>query len=285
MISLIEPLPAGRAVRLFLSPPPGAWTWKVLRRASDTITGPTDAGAILVADWGRYEAIVDSDGLVNGTAAFYAVFYRDQAGDALADPRARTRSVTPAYTARDTAPDFLPLIRQRVEVALDAAIADGRLAHPRGRIPIVTAPSVKRDETPLPIVSVHLDADRPAERSIGDHVLDAELEAMGWDESEGWLSEVTVNIVAVALNPDQRNALGRALKHAVIINKDIWHANGLMRPAVILSHTEAQPEGANTALYIAAATFTFLIASTSTATRSEVVDTIATPAVIEESFP
>jgi hypothetical protein len=273
-------------VRLFVSPPPGAATWTVLRRASDTITGPNDAGAIVAAPWGRFEAVIDTDGLVNGTPAYYAVFYRDAAGAPLADPRARTRSVTPAATARDTSTDYMPLIRGRMQIALDNAVADGRLSHHRGRIPIVTAPSLKRDEMPLPIVSVHLDSDRPAERAVGDHLLDLELAEAGWDESEGWLSEVSLNVVGVCLNPDQRNALGRVLKHAILANRDIWHAHGIMRPAVNLTHTEMQPEASNAPLYIVAATFTFIVTSATTAARGEVEDAIATVNVIpEESRP
>lgn len=274
MFALIEPMPAGNAVRIILSPPSGAAEWKVLRRASDSITGPDDAGAVLVADWGRYEGIIDDDGLVNGTAAYYRVFYRDAAGAPIL-PHGPAQSVTPAATARDTSPSPLRILRRRLELGLAAAVAEGRLTPRSGKVPIVVAPMVDPGKISFPIVSIHLDRDAPAERAVAEFLFE-DATADGFDDTHGYLSEVSINVVAVSLNPDERLTLGEVLKHIVLSNHPVFLAHGLMRPSASLAHSEMAPDQNATPLYVAALTFTCLAPSQFTAAAPVITDATAT---------
>ena len=48
MISMLQPLIAGNAIRVFIEPITGAKYWRVLKKASDTFSGHDDQSAVLV---------------------------------------------------------------------------------------------------------------------------------------------------------------------------------------------------------------------------------------------
>lgn len=275
MFALIEALPAGNAVRLILAPPANAAAWKVLRRVAAAPTGPTDPDGVLVADWSQAEAWLDDEGLTNGIPVHYRVFYRDAAGAPLL-PHHPASTVTPAATARDTSASPLRLIRRRIEAGLAVAVTAGVLRPSSGRVPILLAPMADPNKISLPIVSVHLESDRPLERGLADHILSEDLGAAGWDDTTGWLSEVQINIVGVSLNPDERITLGEVLKHIVMVNMGVFAAHGLLRIAFSVSHSELAPESTAAPLYVAAGTLTCLAPSTFAATASSIVDAVAT---------
>jgi hypothetical protein len=282
VFALIEALPAGNAVRFILAPPADAAAWKVLRRIAQAPTGPTDPDAVLVADWSRAEAWLDDEGLTNGIPVHYRVFYRDAAGAPLL-PHAPAVTVTPAATARDTSASPLRLVRRRIEAGLAVAVAAGLLRPASGRVPILLAPMADPNKITLPIVSVHLESDRPLERGLADAIAMEDLGADGWDETTGWLSEVQINVVGVSLNPDERITLGEVLKHIIQTNMSVFAAHGLLRPAFSVSHSEMPPETTGAPLYVAAGTLTCLAPSTFTATSSSIVDAVAT--VTQEDSP
>lgn len=282
MIAFIEPLPAGNAVRLILTPPPGAAEWRVLRRTTDTISGPNDAGAVVVEDWGRYEALIDDDGLTNGIAQFYRVFYRDAAGAPIL-PLAPSRSATPAHSARDTSTPVLRVLRKRVEAGLAVAVAEGRLKPRSGSVPLVVAPMVDPGKITMPVVSIHLDRDSPLDHALADFIATEELLDIGWDDTHGYLSEVAINLVAVSLNPDERITLGEVLKHILLVNRPVLNAHGIIRPAVTVTHSELQPDQNAVPLYVASCSFTCIAPTTATATASEITD--ATAHIVLEDQP
>lgn len=283
MIALVEPLPAGNAVRLILAPPAGAAEWRVLRRTSDTITGPNDTGAVMVADWSRDEALLDDEGLPNGVPQFYRVYYRDAAGQPII-PLAPSRSVAPAHSARDTSPPVLRLLRKRVEAGLAAAVAEGRLKPRSGSVPIVVAPMVDPGKITLPVVSIHLERDNPLEHALGDFIGTEELDGSGgWDDTLGYLSEVSINLVAVSLNPDERITLGEVLKHILLVNRPVLHAHGIARPSFTVTHSELQPDQNAVPLYVASGSFTCIAPTTATATAPEITD--ATVDIVLEDQP
>ena len=74
MISMIQPLYVGNALRLFLEPPAGATEWKVLRKGSGTFSGHDDPAAML-AYHGDSKVIDDISGLQNEVLQFYRPFY------------------------------------------------------------------------------------------------------------------------------------------------------------------------------------------------------------------
>ena len=65
MISLVQILPVGNALRIFITPPVGAEAVRLLRRTADTFTGYNDVGAFLVSE-SLDQAVIDTTGLVNG---------------------------------------------------------------------------------------------------------------------------------------------------------------------------------------------------------------------------
>ena len=74
MISMLQPLPIGNAIRIFLTPLNEAKYWRVLRKGSDSFTGYNDTDAILVHE-GDDKTILDSLSLLNNVMAFYRAYY------------------------------------------------------------------------------------------------------------------------------------------------------------------------------------------------------------------
>ena len=118
MISQVLPLSAGNALRLYLSPPAGATSWRVLRRNQGAFTGPDDAGAVVVVDASTDSVILDTCELVNGTAYSYAVFYPAQPSGVLV--LGGVALGTPAATFQDGAPDIQELVAGRLRLGLAA---------------------------------------------------------------------------------------------------------------------------------------------------------------------
>ena len=276
MISLIQALPAGNAIHVIVRPPADAVAWRLLRRGTDVFAGPDDPDALVVGDWGDWDAVVDDTGLTNGRAYFYRAYYRDAEGDDL--PPSATGTAEPYYGAADVGPSPLRVVRERLTVTLKNMIAAGQLSVANRAVQIVTAPFMQPDKTRFPVLSLHLDSDRPSDQMIGAH---AGGEAIGdaWEDRSGWWSDVTINILALSLNPDERLALGEAVKHAIITNLPIFEANGMMRPLLSITHTELQPDASNAPVFVAACTFTCQAASFAAETGPVVA---ATPFTILE---
>lgn len=276
MIALAEPLSAGGAVRVVLAPPAAAGQWRILRSTTGVPSGPSDPDAVVAADWGRYEALIDHEAVVDGIAYTYRVFYRDAAGAALASD-SDTRTVTPSYAETDVSVSALRILRDRLAYGLRQAVASGRLQPATGRIPLVTAPAVNPDQVTLPIVSVHLASDRPADRGVSD-LVDMDMQGIGTDV--GWMSEITINVVGVSANPDERITLGEVLKHIIISSLPIFSVEGMLRCAFSLSHTEWSPDNTKAQpLYVAAGSFTCVAPSGTATTRASIIDTVITQGV------
>lgn len=220
MISFADPLAAGRAVRLIVSPPPGAVRWRVLRRVSDSFTGPDDPGALLVSD-GQDHCIIDLTGLENGRP----YYYRDYAQVGAGWIASETVAVTPAYSAAAYGPDPLSLVRERLDGGLQAELAAGRLAHVENRIEVLTAPPLW-ERTVFPVVTVQLIEDRAVEWGIGADYPDTYL-APDWREYDGWIAGCNLQITGWSLNPDERIGLRQALQRIVAANLPILASQGL----------------------------------------------------------
>ena len=232
MISFVEPLPAGNAVRLHLSPPRGAKAWRVLRRPTIAFTGPDDPGAVRVGDPNdpRPGACLDTLGLINGVEYAYREYVH--IGGQWVD--GSTVTATPRAIYAGDGPDALAVVRERFALGLAEEVRRGALKPASGKVAVVTALHPLPDSTKLPCVSVHLDADEPAARFIGEQLegatfpsgIGADLET-DLDDSEGYLSRLRLNVVGISLNGDERNALRRALKRIFIANLPIWETAGL----------------------------------------------------------
>ena len=271
----------GNAIRLFVTPPAGATWWRVLRRTADAFTGPTDAGAVLVADQSTDNAILDAVGLVNGTP----YFYRDYAwtGAAWIDPGV-SASATPGASYVDDGIDPQTFVRERIEAGLAVEVGMGTLVPGTGAIQVLTAPFAMADNLSLPAVSVHMDNTSPATRAIGEDLFGDVIDpATGnVNETEGWLARMTLAIVGVSLNSDERIALRRALRRVIIGNLEVFDSIGMVE--IEFSQSDAEEfADKNTPLYYTRGTLTFQVpafiqAAVPPITSVSITATTSTPA-------
>lgn len=235
MISYAAPLPIGNAVRVLLAPAAGATRWRLLRKASAIFTDENDAAATVIYDGSDETNILDTGSLTNGTSYFYCSF--ELVGATWTPSAVVSISPTTAYDLGG--PDVLTLLRERIALGLAAAVAAGTLQPESGAIQVLTAPPLF-EGTKWPVVSVHLQNDAPLDRAIGEEIVADKFDAIAgeWDESEGWISSVAIQIVAWAQNPDERIDLRKAIKNIVIGNLPVFDAAGM--DLITLSQTDAE---------------------------------------------
>lgn len=222
MISLIQPVAAGNALRVFLQPPAGAVWWRLLRKVEDTFAGESDPDALLIYE-GAEKVALDIAQLVNGRLYHYRPYYRVGAAWVPGD----TVTATPNATYEGIGQDVLSLVRERLDLGLQAELARGTLTHDHGHIPVLTAPPIFED-TVWPIVTVHLSSDAPAERAIGELIETDEFDGSGWTEKEGWLARTQLTIMGWSLNPDERIEVRKALRRVVQANLPIFDFAGMV---------------------------------------------------------
>ncbi|CAH2606334.1 conserved protein of unknown function (plasmid) [Rhodovastum atsumiense] len=261
MISYIETLMAGGALRLYLTPPNEATSWRVLRRTNPAaFTGPDDPGAAMVVDRTDANVVMDAKGLSNGATYHYRVYYRGRTGAWIGHDEGQ--GVPQASYAGDDA-DPQTVLRDRLEAGLKTEVQRGALLPQSGKIQVVTAPFAMVEHVTFPCVSVHLESDLPAYRGIGESFGDGEvIEGVGWDDGEGWLSRVVLRVVAVSLNGDERIALRRAIKRIVIANLPVFKAAGLDQVEFSLSdHEDEGPKNSNAILFMSVGQFSCIAPS------------------------
>lgn len=224
MVSLIERLAAGNALRVFLSPPPSAVRWKLLRARVPVIPSHDWTGATLVHS-GTDRAVMDTAGLVNGEAVHYRAFYLRRDGTWEASDVA---SQVPEAGFVDVSCDALSLLRERLFLGLSALVQRGELLHESGAIPVLTA-SPDFEGASFPLVTVHLASDLSSERFVGDAVGADELADDGWHAFDGFLSRVQITVIAWALNADERLLLRRAVKAVLLANVPIFSDAGMQQ--------------------------------------------------------
>ncbi|CAB4137238.1 hypothetical protein UFOVP326_14 [uncultured Caudovirales phage] len=252
MISFVEPLPSGNAVRLILTPPDGARWWRVLRRTADSFAGPVDHGAVIVANESTDHAVLDWTGLVNGTAYFWKAWSWD--GVRFTEHPAVTS--TPQARLSSPGVDAQELVIQRLEASLANDVAVKRLKPASGKVPVLSAPFASQERIALPCVSVHLAEDAPVQRGIGETYLGIGDDEVDWQDGESWVSRVVLNIVGVSMNADERRALRQAIKRAVMGNLAVFEAAGVQQVNLSQTDDEVLDDGGKAApLYMASATF------------------------------
>lgn len=224
MISMIQPLHVGNALRLFLQPPAGAVRWKVLRKGNGTFSGHDDPSAI-VAYEGDENVIVDTAFLQNEVMAFYCPFYTSDGATWTAGPVA---SGTPAAIYQEHTTDVLSFLRDRLEAGLLVEVQRGNFVPELGYIQVYTAPPSLEQNLRLPLVTVHLDNEDSSERAIGEDISGDQFDAIGfdWQESEGWLANVRVMVIGWSLNSDERLELRKAIRRIIIANLPVFAAQG-----------------------------------------------------------
>lgn len=224
MISMVVPLSVGNALRVFLVPPSTALSWRVLRKGADTFTGHDDAQATLVYQ-GDEPSVLDSALLTNGSTYYYRAYY----WSGMAWSASATVSAVPAASYQDASTDAPSIVRDRLDAGMQVEVSRGTLRPESGGIAVLNAPPEFGDIR-WPLLTVHLQNEAPAVRGIGEvfAIDDFDSEEGEWRASEGWLSRVTLAVVAWSQNPDERAELRRALRRLLIANLPVFEAEGLI---------------------------------------------------------
>lgn len=227
MIWLIQSLAAGNALRILVSPPPGADRWRLLRKDADTFTGVDDITALTIHD-GTDKAIIDVEGLLNGEQVFYRLYAF--VGTAWVASGASYPS-TPVATMQDFGVDVISFLRDRLEVGFKVYVDRGEIRHDRNFVPVLKA-SPQAEEAPLPLVTIHLQNASMEVRAVGE-VAGADYfdEDLGWLSAEGGFDRVTATIVCWSLNSDLRIIMRKALRAILQANLPIFDAVGILTPS------------------------------------------------------
>jgi hypothetical protein len=224
-ITALRPLAAGNALRVFLQPPAGALAWRIVRKATNDISGLSDPGAALVYD-GDDIAPLDYSVPTNGVTFYYQAFYWD--GTTWTPSNALSGQAAATYS--DGTIDVLELVRERLDFGMQAEIAAQRLVPQSGIIEVLTAPPVW-ENTKWPVVTVHMQSDSSQGRALGEVIEpDEQVDGgTGWDEIEGWLCRVQLAIVGWSQNPDERIELRKAVRRIVVANLAVFDAAGMVQ--------------------------------------------------------
>lgn len=225
MISIVQNLHIGNALRLFIAPITGAVRWRILRKGADTFAGVSDPAALIVYE-GDERVIVDAESLPNEVMAFYRPYYTADGTTWTAGPTAHG---TPTSDYADYTTDVLSLLRDRIESGLLVECQRGNFLPESGYIQVFTAPPSLERDLRMPLVTVHLESEDPSERGIGDDISGDEFDSIGveWNESQGWIANVSISVIGWSLNSDERIELRKALRRIIIANLEVFAANGI----------------------------------------------------------
>lgn len=222
---MVQPLPIGNALRLFVEPPAGSLRWRVLRKGSDTFVNENDPGA-LVAYEGDDRVVVDSASLQNEVMAFYRPYYTTDAITWVAGP---TAYGTPQASYEEHTTDAMSLLRNRLEAGLKVEVERGNLVNELGYVQVYTAPPSLERDLRFPLVTMSLDGDGSDTRAIGEDIFGDQFDGIGgdWAESEGWLANVQITLLGWSLNSDERIELRKAIRRVIIGNLSVFAAAGM----------------------------------------------------------
>jgi hypothetical protein len=252
MISMIVPLPIGNALKVFLVPPSGALTWRILKNGTGTFAGESDPASVLAYE-GTESYVLDAFCLQNDVPMYYCAFY----WDGTAWTASNVVSGTPSATYTDYSTDALSLLRDRIAAGLAVEVERGNLVPSSGSIAVLTAPP-QYETSRWPIVSVHLTSQTPAERAIGETFMPDSFDETTdqWTEAEGWLADVQITVIGWTQNPDERIELRKALNRIVAGNFPVFDAAGIVQPAFSIQDVDSVSGEYPAAVYQSAGTFT-----------------------------
>lgn len=254
MITMVQPLYVGNAVRLFVAPTAGSVAWKVLRNLTGTFAGHNDAGAFL-AYHGNDAVFIDAAGLGNDTLYYYGIFYT---ADNATWAAGNVRGGTPSAIYQDHTTDVMSFMRDRLEVGLRVECDRGNFQPELGYIQVYTAPPLMDQGLRFPLVTVHLDMEDSADRAIGENISGDDFDAIGFDfeESEGWLANVRLQIIGWSLNSDERIELRKAIRRLVLANFPVFDSYGWLTPNLSQQDTDAISGEYSSPMYQVMSTFT-----------------------------
>lgn len=247
---MIVPLAVGNALRVFLEPPDGALTWRILRKTADTFVDQNDANALVVYE-GNERSALDTQYLQNGTLYYYRAYY----WDGTAWTASTTVTATPNTTYQDCSTDVLSILRERIDLGMQAEIQRGTFSPVDGVIKVLVSTPIFEDSR-WPMVSVHLLSETPSERALGELIETDIFDGVKWDEHEGWLADVQVAVIGWSLNPDERIELRKALRRIIVANLQVFDSFGIVTPAFNIQDVDAVGGEYPAPVFQAAGTFT-----------------------------
>lgn len=277
MISAIRPMFVGNALQLFFQPPGGSEYWRVLRNTADAFAGPDDPAVLRVYE-GDDRMIVDTTSLLNGIAYYYRAYYWN--GSSWTE--SLTNYGTPAATYEDAATDVLTFLHQRLFEGLKVETTRGNLVNDLGYVQVYTSAPQVTNDLRFPLVTLHLEDEQPAERGIGEditgdlHYDDDDT----WEESEGWLARVAINVMGWSTNGDERIELRKALRRVVQANLGVFASQGICEVSWSSQDVDALNGEYVTPLYQVLGSFTCLAPTRVAARIGSVADitvTVNTP--------
>jgi Tfp pilus assembly protein PilV len=260
MISLLSSYACGNAASILLNPPLTTVKLRILRNLTGTFTDQNSATLIYE---GTETSIVDTAALDNGIVVYYKPFYYN----GTTWTTAAAKSITPNLTIVNRTVDVLSLVRDRLDLGLNALVTRGDLKHPNNIIPVLTA-SPQIEDTVFPIVTVHLTSDNDETHFIGDMEIIDQYNLDGtFTETSGWLSQYTLEIVVWSLNGDERKQVRSAMKSILQANIPIFSANEMEE--ISLQYADQEDfQSYNAPIYMANCTMRCLAPSVITDTRS-----------------
>lgn len=213
-------------MRLLLALAPDSTAMRILRRTDDAFAGPDDPNAVLVGDDWEDTWLVDSgDDLTDGVQVWYRCF--DWVDGAWVD-QGISFAATPAVNFEPDGLDPQEFVRDRMQTGIAYAVAQNWLLPASGSIEVTTAPFQLSETVTFPTVSVHLESTGPADRAIGDSLIDEFDQFSGqFEGTEGWIARTSLNIVGVSQNPDERIQLRKVLRQVVQANLPVFAGAGL----------------------------------------------------------
>lgn len=246
---MILPEPSGNALRLYLQPPSDAVHWRIKRN-----TQPVFDKAPTVYK-GTDEVLVDTLALDNQTKYHYEVTYRLKSG---ATVIGNVNHGTPDARYEDYTTDVVELLRDRLEAGLMEEVKRGTLHTELGYVQVLTAPPSLQNNLSFPLVTLILENESPAERSIGDLIDDESFDEVTgeWVEQSGWMADVHVSITGWSLNPTERIDLRKALRRILIANFDVLAVRGILLPHFTLTDADAVSGEFDAPLYLVNGDFT-----------------------------
>jgi hypothetical protein len=237
MITMIQPIASGNALRIFLSPPAGSLRWRVLRNGSDSFANESDPNAIIAYE-GDDEIFVDVSFLQNEVMAFYRAYYFD----GTSWTASATANGTPVSNYEEFTTDVMSLLRSRIEAGMKVEVERGNIiAEELGYVQVYTAPPSLEGSLRFPLITMHMINENSGIRGIGENISGDEFDAVGFDwlDSEGWISDVQMTIVCWSLNSDERIELRKALRRVIIANLPVLSSQGIEQVNVGMQDVDA----------------------------------------------
>lgn len=237
MISVIDQVASGGALRLVWQPLPGATSFRLTRALTQDALVTADDGDVVYE--GPLLFALDGPGLVNGTPLWYRVWYMVNGAWVASDPVTQT----PVATFADYSVDPQSLVRDRLSAGFQELVrrtqvgdpTPGALLNPEsGSIPVLFG-SPAFDNVSFPLVTLHMADDADSVRAIGEVLAPDTQQGAGNEQYEGWLSSVQLTMVGWSQNFDERRALRQAIKSIVIANLPVFDAAGMLQVSLRLS--------------------------------------------------